>query len=166
MRNIFSTLVVIFLISLSASSDANKPFQVDYDKVIVLDAEELAEGGILQAYEKIKPELSHYVKKIEEIEEVMDNAVPSYYIKFRGEKLAVYGPNISEKEMDSWMRATSVLFYIVNSQLVNSDIKFYALNGGNDLGGMFLTVDQYKEANKSLKKDIDKFYLPTLYPTK
>ncbi len=164
MKNVFKTLLAISAIAISALANANESFQIDYDKEIMLDAEALAEGGISQAYEKIKPELSHYLKHPEKIEEVMDNDTPSYSIKFRGETLAVYGPNVNEKEIDSWRRATYVLFYIVNSQLSTSDVKFYAQNGGNDLGGMFLTIDQYKRANKSMKREIDKFYLPTLKP--
>jgi hypothetical protein len=34
---------------------------LDYDKMILLDAEDLAEAGILEAYEELLPELQNYV---------------------------------------------------------------------------------------------------------
>jgi hypothetical protein len=61
---------------------------------------------------------------------------------------------------NSWCRATVALFAIVNNQLKNSSHRFYAINGGNDLYGMFLTPTQAKESQNSLPNKLDWPYLP------
>jgi hypothetical protein len=45
--------------------------------------------------------------------------------------------------------ATYALFSIVNTQLAGSPCRFYAINGGNELGGMFLTPEQCEAAKKT-----------------
>jgi hypothetical protein len=45
--------------------------------------------------------------------------------------------------------------------MAQSTHRFCAINGGNDLGGMFLTPDQAKEAQKALPNKKDWPYLPT-----
>jgi hypothetical protein len=52
------------------------------------------------------------------------------------------------------------LFSIVNAQLKNSTHRFYAINGGNDLFGMFLTPAEATAAQKSLPNKSDWPYLP------
>jgi hypothetical protein len=74
----------------------------------------------------------------------------------------IYSPAMPEKEGWSWGRATHALFKIINDQLTNSDYRFYAINGGNELGGMFLTHGECEEARKSLRRKEDWPYLPTL----
>lgn len=73
----------------------------------------------------------------------------------------VYAPELDDSEGRSWGRATWTLFAIVNSQLENSSVRLYAINGGNDLGGMFLTASQAGRAKASLKNKTDWPYLPT-----
>ena len=46
-------------------------------------------------------------------------------------------------------------------QLTDSQYRFYAINGGNDLGGMFLTAAEVGEFKNSLGKKSDWPYLPT-----
>ena len=43
-----------------------------------------------------------------------------------------------------------ILFSLVNQQLSDAEVSFYAINGGNDLGGMFLTEAQVEQARRSL----------------
>jgi hypothetical protein len=52
------------------------------------------------------------------------------------------------------------LFTIVNDQLATSEYRFYAINGGNDLGGMFLTPAQAAAAQKTLPNRTDWPYFP------
>ena len=92
-------------------------FALDYDKLIFLDAEELAEGGIREAYTSILPQ--------------------------------------------SLGRAAHALFKIINDQLTNSEYRLFAINGGNDLGGMFLTQSELEDARRSLPRPEDWPYLPT-----
>jgi hypothetical protein len=70
----------------------------------------------------------------------------------------------AKNEDESWGKATYALFSIVNAQLAGSPYRFYAINGGNDLGGMFLTLEEYEAAKRSLKRKSDWPYLPTDEP--
>jgi hypothetical protein len=136
-------------------------FELDYSKMIILDAEDLAEGGIQAAYKDLLPELLKYVKEADEITEALDNNAPSYSVHHHGRTYAIYAP---ENEDDSWGNATYALFSIVNAQLAGSLYRFYAINGGNDLGGMFLTSEQYEGAKRSLERKSDWPYLPSDQP--
>jgi hypothetical protein len=134
--------------------------ELDYDGLVMLDAEALAEGGIGEAYEKLLPALRVHVAKPEQIEEVSNPDTPSYAIRFRQMNHAVYGPGVAAH---SWGLATYIFFRVVNDQLAQAPVRFYAINTGNDLGGMFLTPEQVAAARKVLKKS-DWPYLPTLEP--
>jgi len=48
-------------------------FTLDYDKMRLLDAEGLAEGGILRAYQSIREILPHYRAEPAQIQEVIDD---------------------------------------------------------------------------------------------
>jgi hypothetical protein len=63
---------------------------------------------------------------------------------------------------ESWGVATAALFEIVNRQLENAPVKFYAINSGNDLMGIFLTQHQAEDARKTLKRRSDWPYLPAM----
>ena len=136
-------------------------FKLDYSKMIILDAEDLAEGGIQAAYKDLLPELLKYVKEADEITEVLENKGSSYTVHHRDRTYAIYAP---ENEDASWPNATYALFSIVNAQLIGSPYRFYAINGGNELGGMFLTSEQYERARRSLERKSDWPYLPTDQP--
>jgi hypothetical protein len=51
-------------------------------------------------------------------------------------------------------------FTIVNDQLARSHYRFYAINGGNDLFGVFLTPTLAEAAQKTLPNKSDWPYLP------
>ena len=55
-------------------------------------------------------------------------------------------------------------FSIINEQLENSDIKFYALYGGNDLHGLFLTEEEFEVARKDMDNKRRWPYIPRLEP--
>jgi hypothetical protein len=46
---------------------------LDYEQLILLDAENLAEAGIREAYESLLPELRKYVPQPAQVDEVIDN---------------------------------------------------------------------------------------------
>lgn len=121
---------------------------LDYEQMISLDAEDLAELGIKKAYDAMQPTLQQYVTTITPVSEMIDEETGRYSVVANGVQYDVYPP--SGDEDNSWGLAACALFDIVNRQLVNSDYKFYAINGGNDLGGMFLTQEQYRAAIRSL----------------
>ena len=136
-------------------------FKLDYDKMIYLDAESLAEQGILQAYQPIRETLSRFVADPAEIQEVVDHDRWSYTVRCREQEYVIYSPELPDEGGQSWGRATYTFFKIVNDQLAESVYSLYAINGGNDLGGMFLSRMECEEARNSLPRKEDRPYLPT-----
>ncbi|CAN4279793.1 hypothetical protein LJR125_002680 [Pseudoxanthomonas sp. LjRoot125] len=152
--------VLLFLLSLlPLGCGAQVPaMTLDYDTMIILDAEDLAETGIGEAYEQLLPELKRYVARPVAIEELFDPDAPRYAIRVDDDEYVIFADETEGS--DSWGRATYVFFKIVNDQLVDADVRFYAINGGNDLGGMFLTPEQAEAARSDLPRRSDWPYLP------
>jgi hypothetical protein len=136
-------------------------YVLDYDRWIHLDAEDLVETGIGKAYESLLSELRKYVVQPARIEELFDADTPRYSVKCGAKEFVIYGPELDDEYGGSWGRATFAFFAIVNDQLAGSEYRFYAINGGNDLGGMFLTPSQALAARKTLPRKTDWPYLPT-----
>jgi hypothetical protein len=149
-------LLILSVTFLSANAMATD--ELNYDNLIHLDAEDLAEGGIDAAYQRLLPDLRKYVKAPATVHEELDHDAPSYRVKCAGKEYLIYAPG---DEDQSWVRAAVALFDIVNRQLENTGYRFYALYGGNDLGGMFLTPAAVAAARKSLAKK-ERPYFPTL----
>jgi hypothetical protein len=76
----------------------------------------------------------------------------------------IHSPSVAGSEENSWGLATYAFFSIVNQQLPEKAPHFYAINGGNDLGGMFLSPEEVSRARATLKKREDWPYLPTKEP--
>ncbi len=89
-------------------------FTLNYDLWIHLDAEDLAETGIAEAYERLMPELRKYVPHPAQIEEVNNIDTPTYSVRCGGKEYAIYGPGLGEEGGGSWGRATVAFFAIVN----------------------------------------------------
>jgi hypothetical protein len=51
--------------------------KLNYDKMFLLDAEDLAEGGILQAYQSVRNVLAQYKAEPAQVQEFVDNNKPS-----------------------------------------------------------------------------------------
>jgi hypothetical protein len=79
----------------------------------------------------------------------------------RGTEFVIYSPSVSGSETNSWGLATYAFFSVVYQQLPDNGPRFYAINGGNDLGGMFLTADEVAHARAAFKTREDWPYLPT-----
>lgn len=131
-------------------------FELNYDELIILDAERLAETGIKRAYDELRPKLAEYVAAPAEVIEIIDSDHPSYSVSCNGQKYFIYG---GADQDQSWERATFALFDIVNRQLAGTDVRLFAINGGNELGGMFLTLEQFEAAKKSSAR-ANRPYLP------
>jgi hypothetical protein len=138
------------------------PQPINYEKMIPLDAEDLAEKGIARAYHELLPELTKYVEHPVALEELLDSDLPSYKIRCNREEYLIYSGNEPGTEDESWGRATYFFFLIVNQQLMGASVRFYAVNGGNDLGGLFLTPREAKSAQATLSRKSDWPYLPDL----
>ena len=137
-------------------------FALDYEKLIHLDAEELAERGLRRAYVSILPQLRHHVPEPADVSEIIEPSAQTYFVKSQGVEYLIYSPKSPCDEGQIWGRATQALFKIVNDQLAESEYRLFAINGGNDLGGMFLTQAEVDTARRSLPRKEDWPYLPTL----
>jgi len=136
-------------------------FRLDYEKMILLDAETLAESGIKEAYQSVLKILRQYVSEPVQVQEVVDNEAPRYVVRCGDQEYVIYSPELPDNEGQSWGRAAHAFFKIVNDQLTKSQYRLYAINGGNDLAGMFLTQSECEVARKSLSRKEDWPYLPT-----
>ena len=141
-------------------------FTLDYDQSIHLDAEDLAEGGIGEAYRtRVLPRLRQYVTLGGPIENVIDQLSGDhsrYVVRAGDREHVVYSSEIDTSAGESWGRAAVALFTIVNDQLEGSTHRFYAIGGGNDLSGMFLTPSEAESARRALTDKTDWPYLPVL----
>jgi hypothetical protein len=138
-----------------------EPTVLDYDNLIILDAEDLAEQGLGKAYEGLAKHLRSHKVEPAPVEEIIDPSSSDYRVRFRGVEFVIHSPVVAGSEENSWGLATYALFSIVNQQLPEGGPRFYAINGGNDLGGMFLSADQVVRARATLKRREDWPYLPT-----
>jgi hypothetical protein len=104
--------------------------QLDYDQLVLLDAETLAEGRIREAYEALHPQLRHHLSAPGDI----DDRAPQYAVRYGGREYVIYSPELDD---NSWGRATYAFFSIIDDQLTTSTHRFYAINGGMILAGCF-----------------------------
>ena len=100
-------------------------FQLNYDEMILLDAEDLAETGIKEAYDSLLPKLRQYVPQPQSIKEYVDNDAPRYAVISGDREFVIYAPELDEGEGLSWGRAMYALFSIVNNQLTKTRYRFY-----------------------------------------
>ena len=135
---------------------------LDYDNLINLDAENLAELGLKEAYIELLPKLKEFVTNPIEIKETIDSDAPAYKISAGENNYVIFDPKVPGSEENSWVLSTYAFFDIVNQQLETSEVKLYAINGGNDLGALFLTEAEARQAINELKNPTDWPYLPTL----
>ncbi len=148
---------IVISLALAGRSEAQA---LDYDRALHLDAERLAETGIDKAYAKVLLELRRHEVQPAIVQEVIDPDAPRYAVRAFNREFVIYSPELPNDEYQSWGAATYTFFKIINDQLSNTDVRFYALNNGNDLFGIFLTLEQAEAARRSLSKRTDWPYLP------
>lgn len=156
----FATTLFMVIMAATGNAQTTKNVNLDYDKLILLDAENLAESGIGEAYSQLLPELEKYVSQPAHIEEVVDPDMPRYAIRVNGTEYVIYSGDIQGSEDASWGAATYVFFKVINDQLVNTNFRFYAIDGGNELGGLFLTPEHAEASRATLPRPSDWPYLP------
>ena len=158
--------VLLATIAVACSQAPSPATEVlDYADMVLLDAENLSEGGIGTAYrQKILPLLKRHVPAPAEVAEKLDADAPSYTVAALGRTYAIYAPQMDVSAGQNWGNATFALFDIVNRQMAGSAHRFYAVNAGNDLGGLFLTEETYRHAVSSIGSHRDRPYLPTRDP--
>jgi hypothetical protein len=109
------------------------------------DAESLAEGGIDEFLREIEPFLGRQGVTINQLEEHIDEN--GYTVSLNEVEHVIY--NVEELKRDRerlvsiWGLATARGFALVNKLLADSgsDERLYAVNGGNDLFGIFLSPE-------------------------
>jgi hypothetical protein len=136
--------------------------EIDYDLALMLHAEDLAEQGIAEAYQQLAPRLAEYGVAASPVIEYADSLASLYSVDFDGHRYVVYGAGVALE--DAWGLATYALFDIVNRQLASTDVRFYAINGGNDLLGIFMTLELAERARHVLPRKSDWPYLPVSEP--
>lgn len=132
----------------------------DWDKLIHLDAETLAEAGMKAAYDALLPTLENYVKEPAILIEVEFSNSDDYVVELKGNRWIIVDENI-QTSGDAWVNAAVAFFEIINSQLTESDRTFYAFYGSHDLSGMFLTLDEFEAGRAKLSNKSDWPYIPT-----
>jgi hypothetical protein len=135
--------------------------ELNYDHAILLDAEDLAEGGINKAIETIQADLNR-AKIPVKLSAVKETHGEIGSIEYKNKTIVFFD---SEKENNDhlWALATYALFFVVNDQLEDSGYKLYAVNGGNDLVGFLLRDNEYRAAIKVTDVD-NRPYLPSDKP--
>ena len=94
---------------------------LNYDEMILLDAEDLGEGGVGTAYEEeIMPALQRLGVNPVEIEEELDPDASSYTVIAPGKTYVIYSPDMDMSEGQNWGKAAFALFDIVNRQLAGT----------------------------------------------
>lgn len=165
---IFSFWSGIGFLRKKSSPDLEDADPLNYDNMVFLDAEDLAEQGILSAYQKLLPRLKLYKLHMSshpiEVSEEIDNDLARYIVHANEKRYVIQDGEDGGTSQDYWVRATVAFFEIVNANLKGSQVKFYALYGGNDLGGMFLSEEQYAAARRALKRRSDWPWLPVNEP--
>ena len=119
------------------------------DDVVLLDAEELADKGILEAFEHLHPQLREYDWLPVDIEEEVDADGAMYTVFADEQRYDIRGDGVTGH---AWTLATVAFFDIVNTSLAVATHKFYALHRGNDLAGVFLSDEQFQMARQSIKR--------------
>lgn len=152
-------LIGAFIFSVAAPAISQ---ELDYSHAIQLDAEALAEQGMTDGYTKVQAALKAYGVVPLELTEILDSEKGLYSVTAGGQTQKISPSPLGGGEGESWGVATAAFFEIVNRQLAKAPVKFYALNGGNDLMGIFLTERQVAMDKKNLNRRLDWPYLPEM----
>jgi hypothetical protein len=67
---------------------------LNYDDLISLDAETLAEEGIAGAYQRLLPELKKHIRNPAQIYEYIDSEIPEYKVSCNGEEFTIYSAEV------------------------------------------------------------------------
>ncbi len=169
-----TSLIAVVLAACSASgttADADAESvgadPIDYETVIHLDAEFLAETGMAQAYEGLQKQSGDLGVRWAPMREMWDgqekgyDGGENYRVEVNGKVYPVFG---SRPNDDYWAMATATFFDVVNSQLSERPFKFYALYAGNDLHAVRLTPEQFERAKLYHKQPWNRPYIPNYTP--
>ena len=86
-------LIILFVVSIcsSFSTDSDRvQMRLNYNELIHLDAEDLAETGIRKAYEELLPRLRKYVANPERVTEIDNPDAPRYSVRCGEKEYLIY----------------------------------------------------------------------------
>jgi hypothetical protein len=69
--------------------------EINYDLALDLDAEDLAEGGILEAYNAIARDLAEHGFQARPVTEDFDSSRGDYSVSFDGLRYVIFGPGVA-----------------------------------------------------------------------
>jgi hypothetical protein len=113
-------------------------------RVYWADAEDLAEGGVLEFIDTVEPFLVHQGAKI--LSKDQDFVIGgAYSVRINGKWYPIYSADECEKA-DIWTLSSQRTYRMINDLLAGtkSDERVYLLYGGNDALAVFLTEQIYK----------------------
>jgi hypothetical protein len=146
------------------SAPSNPVDPIDYDEVFHLDAENLAEYGMKQSYDLLIPKLQTLGVKPKPMTEIFSQDDGRYNLYVGGKTYKVWNGEALTKNEFPWPLATAIFFETINDQLSKSEYKFYAINGDNDLHGVFLKKAEFEAAVQFHGVPYDRPYLPNREP--
>lgn len=143
-RGTITMLAAIAGLATPAAAQKKAGDPIPYSEALELDAERLAELGIVEVYDEIEPVIASHGGKPDSLREIIDKDSGHYAIEHRGIVYLVSGGAIDQYQ--GWGNAAAVFFEIVNRQMAGSRYRLYALGHGNDMVGVFLTNEQFARA--------------------
>lgn len=108
------------------------------------------------------PQLERFAAAPIQVTEDIDSDTAQYAVIAAGERYQIW--EAGAKNEDGWERATVAFFQIVNASLAGSKCKFYALYGGNDLSGIFLTTEEFDAARRFIAQRSNWPWMPVSEP--
>lgn len=144
-----AALLALGLVPSAAAQDSD--YAIALAEAVPLDAEDLAERGIVAAYDRIDPVLAGMGIDPAPIRERADPQSGRYAIEYAGRVTIVSDAGTSAAQAQG--NAAALFFEIVNSQLGRTQVRFYAIGHGNDLVGVFLTRAQFEAARRLAPRD-------------
>lgn len=157
--------VILGIVAASGSIAQTMPHPDDpipYAEALDLDAERLAELGMIEVYDEIEPVITSLGGKPDSFREIADPDTGAYAIEHRGTIHAVSGGNIDPYQGQG--NAAALFFEIVNRSMAGTKHRLYALGHGNDMQGVFLTKPQFDLAVRLYKDTKNAPFVPTRNP--
>lgn len=114
-------------------------------RYLLTDAESLAEGGVDEFLEQARPFLESRGATVPEAQDVVDDSYGAYSVVVGTTEHTIYTAAESRQAVEQlgllWGLATARAFGLINGLLAEAGAqdRLYALSGGNDLAGVFLT---------------------------
>lgn len=149
----------------------NNNLTTDYLKsAIHLDAKVLCKFGMSGVYDLLIPKMKKLGIKPLQLKDHFNANGAFHSVSVDGKLIIVFDIEESEEDDEEgrkelwWSRATPIFFQLVNFQLESISVRFYALYGGNDLHGIFLTQAEFEEMAEGAERPDDRPYIPNDIP--